>query len=127
MADVNTQEIFDLKTQMFGIGTGGTVVTSFTNTFFAGCRYVCNIIRARASGTSVTTPTDLATDFTGLDQDIFYAAVSSGLDYFISKNGVWQNTPDGDLRAAWERDLKDCVGQYQRDTTALKGRLGTLT
>jgi hypothetical protein len=126
MADVNTQTLYDLKIDRFGVGTSGTVPSRFRTVFFSACSYVCNTIRARCAGVSVTTPTDLATDFTGLDEDVFFACVSSGVDFFISNHGEWQDNPKGDLRAIWQSDLRDAVMLYQRDTTVLKGRLGSL-
>lgn len=123
MADVNTQELFDLKLQRFGIGTAGVVRSRFDTTFFGGCKYVCATIRSKAAGISLTTPTDLASDFAGLDEDIWYAAVSSGLDYFITTNGEWQDKPDGKLGDIWARDLNLASMQYYRDEVEIVGRV----
>ena len=126
MADVNTQEIYDLTSKKFGIGTTGTIPDRFYGVFFSACKYITARIRLFADGASITTPSDLATDFTGLDEDIFFACVSSGLDAFISSQGQWQDEPKGDLAAIWERDLKAAQAVYQRETTAITGRLGSL-
>jgi len=127
MADVNTQTLYDLKRDRFGIGTGGSVPDRFSRVFFAACQYAANRIRARVAGVSVTTPTSLAFDFTGLDEDVFFAAVSSLLDFYISNHGEWMESPKGDLRRIADDDLSDAVTLYQRDTTAITGRLGTLS
>ena len=123
MADINTQELYDVKLQLFGVGTASD---RFTAVFFASLKYVLNQIRARAEGVSVTTPTSLATDVS-LDEDVWYAAVSSGLDYRINGHGAYTLDTKADLRAIFIDDLKSCLMQYQRDSDEVEGRLGDLS
>jgi len=123
MADINTQELYDVKLQLFGAGEGSD---RFQSIFLAGLRYVLNIIRAKVEGVSVTTPVGLATDIT-LDQDIFYAPVSSGLNSFINGHGAYTIESKSDLRGLFLDDLNYAQMQYNRDTEEIEGLLGDLS
>lgn len=123
MADINTQELYDEKILLFGAGEGSD---RFQAIFLAGLKYVLNIIRSRFEGISVTTPTDLATDI-GLDEDTFYAPVSSGLNSFINGHGAYTIETKADLRALFVDDMRYALQQYNRDTEEIEGRLGDLS
>jgi hypothetical protein len=120
MADINTQELFDLKRQKFG---GGGSSDKFQLVFLSGVKYVLNKIRSRSPSVSATTPTDLATDIT-LDEDVWYAPVSSGLDFFINGHGTWTLDTKADLQAIFDVDMDDSLSQHQRDSDSVEGRLG---
>jgi len=123
MSDINTQTLYDVKVQLFGVGTSSD---RFEVIFLAGLRYVLNLIRSKVQGVSVTTPTNLATDIT-LDEDVFYAPVSSGLNSFINGHGAYTLDTKADLRAIFMDDMRWAQQQFNRDTEDTEGRLGNLS
>ena len=123
MSDINTQTLYDVKVQLFGVGTSSD---RFEVIFLAGLRYVLNLIRSKVQGVSVTTPTNLATDIT-LDEDVFYALVSSGLNSFINGHGAYTLDTKADLRAIFMDDMRWAQQQFNRDTEDTEGRLGNLS
>jgi len=123
MSDINTQTLYDVKVQLFGVGTSSD---RFEVIFLAGLRYVLNLIRSKVQGVSVTTPTNLATDIT-LDEDVFYAPVSSGLNSFINGHGAYTLDTKEDLRAIFMDDMRWAQQQFNRDTEDTEGRLGNLS
>ena len=123
MANINTQELFDLKLIRFGADSSSDRFEMF---FLASIKYVLNKIRSRSPSVSATTPTDLASDIT-LDEDVWYAPVSSGIDLFINGSGTWTLDAKTDLNAIFNVDLDDSLAQHQRDSDLMEGRLGDFT
>ena len=122
MADINTQELYDVKLVKFGVGDNSE---RFESVFLAGLKYVLARVRAKLEDASVTTPVGLDTPIT-LDADVWYAAISSAMDSFINGHGSWTLDTKVDLLAIAREDLNFAVMQHYRVTTEITGKLGAL-
>ena len=122
MADINTQELYDVKLVKFGVGDNSE---RFESVFLSGMKYVLARVRAKLEDASVTTPVGLDTPIT-LDSDVWYAAISSAMDAFINGHGSWTLDTKVDLLSIAREDMDFAVMQHYRDTTSITGKLGTL-